>query len=432
MNDKKTNDGVGAYKWVALALLTVGYFMQQGTRQIFNSVLPQMKADFPGVTGSDWGTVMSVFSLVYGCCVLFAGVIGDLFSRKKVIASSLAVFSLAILVAGFARPLGPVSLVAYLVAAYGVVFAVGQCLLPSSANSILSQLHEKTRSTAMSVMQSSLYVAVVFVSLSAGWLSGLGRGAWRYPFWIFGALGLGWFLVTCFCLRDTKPLPPAPGAPQKASAKEAFLAFARKPSAWLLMVAFGFQVFTNFGFTVWTPVYLRDTFFSNTNMAATEVGFWTMFHSVIWHYAGCVIGIMLASRFSDRLAATWKPARLATNFVGLLAGAPCIYLAYTSNSLNLCAAGLFLFGLAHGVYDSNMFASLYDVIKPRYRASSTGFMCCGAFLVGAVAPKLIGAMMDAGITVKNCLASLSGAYFCGALTVLVTICLFLKKDYEQS
>ena len=148
-------------------------------------------------------------------------------------------------------------------------------------------------------------------------------------------------------------------------------------------------------------------------------------------YAGCVIGIMAASRFSDRLAATWKPARMATNVVGLLAGAPCIYLAYASDSLALCAAGLFLFGLAHGVYDSNMFASLYDVIKPRYRASSTGFMCCGAFLVGAVAPKLIGAMMDAGVSVKNCLASLSGAYFCGALTVLVAIVLFLKKDYEQ-
>ena len=103
------------------------------------------------------------------------------------------------------------------------------------------------------------------------------------------------------------------------------------------------------------------------------------------------------------------------------------FVAYAGEVFLTC-----LFGLAHGVYDSNMFASLYDVIKPRYRASSTGFMCCGAFLVGAVAPKLIGAMMDAGITVKNCLASLSGAYFCGALTVLVTICLFLKKDYEQS
>ena len=432
MNDRETNDGAGAYKWVALALLTVGYFMQQGTRQIFNSVLPQMKLEFTSVAASDWGTVMTVFAAVYGVCVLFAGVLGDLFSRKKTILISVALFSLAILASGFARPFGWLSLVSYLVVVYSVVFAVGQCLYPSSANSILSQLHDKTRSMAMSVMQSALYVAVVAVSLASGWLAGLGQGAWRYPFWVFGGFGLALFVVFALFLRDTKPVPAAPGAVQKPSMAEAFKAFAVKPSAWLLMVAFGFQVFTNFGFTVWTPVYLRETFFADKAMAATEAGFWTMFHSVIWHYAGCVIGIMLASRFSDRLAATWKPARLATNFVGLLAGAPCIYLAYTSNSLNLCAAGLFLFGLAHGVYDSNMFASLYDVIKPRYRASSTGFMCCGAFLVGAVAPKLIGAMMDAGITVKNCLASLSGAYFCGALTVLATICLFLKKDYEQS
>lgn len=431
MNDRETNDGAGAYKWVALALLTVGYFMQQGTRQIFNSVLPQMKLEFTSVAASDWGTVMTVFAAVYGVCVLFAGVLGDLFSRKKTILVSVALFSLAILASGFARPFGWLSLVSYLVVVYSVVFAVGQCLYPSSANSILSQLHARTRSMAMSVMQSALYVAVVAVSLASGWLAGLGTGAWRYPFWVFGGFGLALFVVLALFLRDTKPVPPAPGAAQKPSMAEAFKAFAVKPSAWLLMVAFGFQVFTNFGFTVWTPVYLRETFFADKAMAATEAGFWTMFHSVIWHYAGCVVGIMAASRFSDRLAATWKPARMATNVVGLLAGAPCIYLAYASDSLALCAAGLFLFGLAHGVYDSNMFASLYDVIKPRYRASSTGFMCCGAFLVGAVAPKLIGAMMDAGVSVKNCLASLSGAYFCGALTVLVAIVLFLKKDYEQ-
>ncbi len=427
MNEERRDN----YKWVALALLTVGYFMQQGTRQIFNSVLPQMKLEFSSVAASDWGTVMTVFAAVYGFSVMFAGVLGDLFSRKKTILISVMMFSVAILVSGFARPFGWLSLVSYLVVAYSVVFAVGQCLYPSSASSILSQLHEKTRSMAMSIMQSALYVAVVAVSLASGWLAGLGQGAWRYPFWVFGGLGIVLFMVLLFCLRDTQSLPPAPGAVAKPSMAEAFKAFIVKPSAWLLMAAFGFQVFTNFGFTVWTPVYIRETFFSNANIPSTEAGFWTMFHSVIWHYAGCVIGIMIASRISDKLAATWKPARMATNFVGLLAGAPCIYLAYASNSLTLCATGLFLFGLAHGVYDSNMFAALYDVIKPRYRASSTGFMCCGAFLVGAVAPKLIGAMMDAGITVKNCLASLSGAYFGGAVVVLITICLFLKRDYEK-
>lgn len=428
MQDEKNT---GSYKWVALALLTVGYFMQQGTRQIFNSVLPQMKTEFTSVAASDWGTVMTVFAAVYGLCVLFAGVLGDLFSRKKTILISVSLFSLAILASGFARPFGWLSLVSYLVAVYSVVFAAGQCLYPSSANSILSQLHDKTRSMAMSIMQSALYVAVVAVSLASGWLAGLGRGAWRYPFWVFGGFGVALFFVLLVFLRDTKPLPSASGADAKPSMLEAFKAFAVKPSAWLLMVAFGFQVFTNFGFTVWTPVYLRDTFFSHANMAPTEVGFWTMFHSVIWHYAGCVIGILFASRVSDKLAAKWRPARMATNVVGLLAGAPCIFLAYYTNSLALCAAGLFLFGLAHGVYDSNMFAALYDVIKPRYRASSTGFMCCGAFLVGAVAPKLIGVMMDSGVSVKNCLTGLSIAYLAGAVTVLVTVLLFLRRDYEK-
>lgn len=422
----------GSYKWVALALLTVGYFMQQGTRQIFNAVLPQMKADYPSIASSDWGTVMSVFSLVYGFAVLFGGVLGDLFSRKRLIVFSVALFSAMCLLSGFADRVGAAHIVMFLTVVFGVVFAIGQCLLPSSSNSILSQLHEETRSTAMSIMQSALYVAVVLVSLASGWLSGLGTGSWRYPFWLLGGAGLVWFAVMAVFLRDTKPLPPAPGAPAKASAKEAFLAFAKKPSAWLLMLAFGFQVFTNFGFTVWTPVYMKSTYYADPALKGTVAASMAAFHSVIWHYAGCLIGIMVASRISDRLAGHWKPARMAMNFVGLLTGAPCIFLSYYTNSLALCCTGLFLFGLAHGFYDSNMFAALYDVIKPRYRAAATGFMCFGAFVMGSVAPKLIGAMMDSGVSVKNCLTSLSGAYLAGAVTVLVTICLFLRRDYEQS
>ncbi len=427
MNETKNDN----YKWVALALLTVGYFMQQGTRQIFNAVLPQLKGEFPAVASSDWGNVMAVFSLVYGFSVLFGGVLGDLFSRKKIIAFSLALFSAMCVLAGFARPIGPVSITLYLTIVIGVVFAVGQCLLPSSSSSILSQLHDKTRSTALSIMQTALYISVVLVSLGAGWLSGLGKGTWSYPYWIFGGLGLAWFVVICLFLRDTKPLPPAADAPAKPSVKEAFTSFVVKPSAWMLMLAFGFQVFTNFGFTVWTPVYMKETYFNSPALSGTAAAASAAFHSVIWHYAGCLIGIIFASRISDRLAAKWRPARMTMNFVGLLAGAPCIFLAYCTNSLTWCCTGLFLFGIAHGIYDSNMFASLYDVIKPRYRAAATGFFCFGAFVMGSLAPKLLGALKDAGVSYKSCLSGLSLAYFAGAVVVLVTILAFMKKDYEQ-
>lgn len=427
MNDEPKRDN---YKWVALALLTVGYFMQQGTRQIFNAVLPQMKEDYASVAASDWGTVMSVFSLVYGFAVLFGGVLGDFFSRKRIITFSVALFSAMCLLSGFAGVGGAAHIVMFLTIVFGVVFAIGQCLLPSSSTSILGQLHEETRSTALSIMQSALYIAVVLVSLGSGWLSGLGAGSWRYPFWILGGFGLIWFVVLAFFLRDTKPLPPPPGAPAKPSVKEAFLAFAAKPSAWLLMLAFGFQVFTNFGFTVWTPVYMKSAYYSDPTLKGTVAASMAAFHSVIWHYAGCLVGIMFASRISDKLAKKWKPARMTMNLIGLAAGAPCIFLSYWANSLPLCCTGLFLFGLAHGFYDSNMFAALYDVIKPRYRAAATGFMCFGAFVMGSIAPKLLGALKDSGMTYKTCLSGLAFAYLAGAVTVLITILLFLKRDYE--
>ena len=36
------------YKWMLLALVSATYFLAQGTRQIYNAVLPQIKADFAG------------------------------------------------------------------------------------------------------------------------------------------------------------------------------------------------------------------------------------------------------------------------------------------------------------------------------------------------------------------------------------------------
>jgi hypothetical protein len=41
-------DTDGKYKWVLLALLAATYFLAQGTRQIYNAVLPQIQADFAG------------------------------------------------------------------------------------------------------------------------------------------------------------------------------------------------------------------------------------------------------------------------------------------------------------------------------------------------------------------------------------------------
>ena len=66
--EKKDN-----YKWWALGLLWVAFFLQQGTRQLFGPSVPAIGASF-GVDKVALGVVGTVFAMTYGICVPFAGI----------------------------------------------------------------------------------------------------------------------------------------------------------------------------------------------------------------------------------------------------------------------------------------------------------------------------------------------------------------------
>ena len=66
------------YKWVVLLLVSIAYFLAQGTRLIYSAVLPQIKADFAasGVTDAqlqlDYSDVVAVVgALAILCARLF-------------------------------------------------------------------------------------------------------------------------------------------------------------------------------------------------------------------------------------------------------------------------------------------------------------------------------------------------------------------------
>lgn len=50
------------YKWFLVGLLWVAYFLNQGDRQIFNTVIPLIKADL-GLTDYDIGDVVMISQL---------------------------------------------------------------------------------------------------------------------------------------------------------------------------------------------------------------------------------------------------------------------------------------------------------------------------------------------------------------------------------
>lgn len=404
------------YRWFALALLCVTYFLQQGTRQIFRATLPQIKVDF-GATDVQLGMIATAFMVVYGVVVPFAGVLADLFRRKWMIVAGVLLFSLGTFVAGFSGGVWT------LLALYGIMAAVGQCFFPSSATSLIAQLHPQTRATALSIFQSALYVGVVGCSVVSGWLAGLGTGEWRKAFWIFGAIGLVWLVLLVVFLRDTPPPVKAGAQAEKASAKEAILAMLRKPSAILLTLGFGMSMYGSNGFLTWMKVFMEE------DLHLTSMG--AAFHAVFWFYLGALAGITVAGRVSDRLAGRRKGVRMEMNVLGLALCAPCVWWVSQSAGVTACCIALATWGFAFGIYDSNFFASLYDVVTPRYRAASTGLFLCIGFVLGAFAPVVLGWIKNA-MSMRSGFASLSAFYVAGALFILVARVFFLKRDYVSS
>ncbi|MDO4575491.1 MAG: MFS transporter [Planctomycetia bacterium] len=414
------------YKWVLLGLVWVTYFLQQGTRQMYGAMLPQIKEYFQagGVTDVQLGLVVSMFVLVYAFAVPFAGITADLFRRKWVLVLGTLLFSTGIFLSGFATTVG------MLLITYSILNAIGQSMVPSPSTSLIAQFHTDTRSTALSIYQMALYIGIVICSCVSGWVSGLGQGSWRWAFLFFGAFGIVWFFVLLLFLRDT----PAAAKPSqdkekekkpvaKATLQDVILAIFTKPSFILMTLAFGMCLYGANGYKTWMTTYLKETFPFLTPTTAA-------FHAVFWFFAGALVGIAIASRISDRVAKKRPTFRMEMNCIGLVMAAPAVFLVVNVPGFIACCAALFFYGMAQGVYDSNFFAAIYDVVEPRFHAAATGIFCCGAFIIGAFAPPVLG-WMSQHLSMKAGFSSLAIFYLAGAAFIMMACLFYLKKDFVR-
>lgn len=407
------------YRWAALGLLWVAYFLLQGTRQIYGATLPQIRADF-GVDDLRMGMVASAFFFAYAAVVPLGGFAADLFRRKGVIVLGAALFVSGVFLASFASSIG------LLILTYGVLNGVGQSLVPTASTSVIQQLHADSRATALSVYQLAAYAGIILCSVSSGWLGSFGPGGWRTAFRLFGGFGVLWVVVLVVFLRDTPPAASPTAAvrlPVLAALKAGALAMLTKPSAVLMTLAFGLSNFGDIGFRTWMPTFLQES----RGLAPASAAF----HAVIWFYVGGFLGILAGSRLSDAgRRRGWIGARLDCNLIGLVLCAPLVWLVVrTTGSLAVTAAALAAYGFVHGFYDANFIASFYEVIVPRYRTSAYGLYACGAFALGACAPVVLGALRQA-FPMTTAFALLGGFYLAAAALTLVARTVFLKRDYE--
>ncbi|RYC69381.1 MULTISPECIES: MFS transporter [Spirosoma] len=399
------------YRWELLLWLWLAFFFNQADRQIFNVSLPLIKTDL-GLTDAQAGLVGSLFALTLGLMIPMAGVAGDLLSRKRIIGFSLLFWSAATLLTGLSNSL------IHLIVLRSLAVGGGEAFYAPAANGLISQHHHQTRALAMSIHQTSLYAGVVVSGALGGYIAQ--QYGWKNAFYLFGGAGVILSIILFVRLRPTPTLAATiSGMEQTAFFKEALLALLRKPAARLLCGAFLTLVVVNVGYTVWTPTFLHEKF----GLSVAEAGFTSMFY----HHVAAFVGVMGGGWLSDRLAMRSVRYRLIIQSGGLLLGVPFIVgmgQAATPFWTFVCLAG---FGFCRGLYEANLYTTLFEVIEPPYRSTAVGLSAMFAYVIAALVPFLLGYLKPT-VGLSNGLSSLGLAYLLGGLCVLATLRWYFQKD----
>ena len=404
------------YKWRLLAFLFVAFFIELGSRQLYSAALPQIRLEFLkyGVTNAQLGAVGTVFGAVFGLALMVSGLAADLLGRKRVLVAGTVLFSVGIFGSGFAKGIGGMMLF------YGIMNALGQCCIAPASYALISKYHVDTRSTAMAIFQGAVYSGIILSSLFGGILAEQGEGVWRWAFWIMGAGGVAWAVAMQFGLRP-EPVAEASGAEKdEASVKEAFFALLKKPTAVLIAVAFGFFMYGNLGLRLWMPMFMTHSF-EGVGTAKAAL------HGVLWLNLFALASCILTAKAIDRFGTKRPRIRLEVSVLGfLLCIAPVVWVA-KAGGFGICCVALSVLGLTVGVYDAAHYPAMFDCIAPRYRSAATGITGCMAFLMGSLAPLVLGWMSDR-MSMRTGIASLGAFYLAGAIVLLPAMIWFFKRD----
>ena len=158
---------------------------------------------------------------------------------------------------------------------------------------------------------------------------------------------------------------------------------ARTPTLLCLMGAFMCANFVAVVLLSWMPKFLFDKFQMSLAMAGLTATVFVQLASM----AGAPLGGWLADTWRRRS----PRGRIAVQMIGVLGGAPFVALCGLTPSVGTVMVALTFWGLFKGLYDANIFASVFDVVRPEARGTAAGFMNTFGWLAGGgSAPLVIG------------------------------------------
>jgi len=290
--------------------------------------------------------------------------------------------------------------------------------------SFLADYHGRaTRSRALGIHQTSVYLGTAGGAVLAGRLAE--HFGWRSPFFVLGLAGAAYALVLGFLLVEpvrgqsevAKPesIDPAlgdeldQGMISKEGLWEKIAGILTNRAAVLLLCVFVGANFVAAAFLTWLPTFIYRKFALGVSDSSTT--------STVWPLAS-LVGALWGGVLADWAARHRQGGRILVPSLGLILGAPFVFLAGWSESFWMLVAALAAAGLCKGIYDANIFASLFDVVRPGDRGTAAGLMNSVGWTGGFLAPVAVG-LGSRNFGLSGAIASNTAVYLLVGLLALV-------------
>lgn len=397
--------------WLLVAFTWVAYCLNYSDRQVIFSIFPILKSELH-FTDAQLGLTGSVFLWVYGLCSPIAGQIGDRFSKRRLVALSLLLWSGITALTGVAHSVGGVL-------ACRALTGVTESLFVPAAVALLANAHRpENRSRAFALYGTGQLAGIVV----GGWYGGFVAQdfQWRLAFYSLGLAGI----VYCFpyfrFLRSFSE--EAHVETTKSGNVLAVTALVRIPT--YLVLCF---VSCIFNLTLWLLyTWLPDFFYEKFSLSLASAGY----TATIYLQTASLVGTLAGGVLADYWYRRTKTARFWVIAIGLLLAAPCVHLIGNSDSLFFTKVAAVAFGLVGGLALANLYISAFDVVPADTRASAVAVMNLAAYLTSGFAPLLTGVWKQS-IGIHRMMSYTSVLLVAAALVLFAAARFLVPADYKR-
>jgi MFS family permease len=408
------------YKWYVIGMLWLICLLNYADRISIFSLFPLLQSELH-LTPVQLGLLGSAFAWVYGLMAPVGGNVADAIRRKTAILGGLFVWSAIAVATSFTRGFRQLL---FFMGAEGL----GETFYYPASMSLISDYHgPDTRSRAMGLHQTGVYAGTVVGAFLAGLIGE--RYGWRSCFAFFGTLGIGLGLVLRRYIHEPRrgadghvnsPSGRMAELPERMRIRDYLKMAGKTPTALLLMGAFICAAFVGLVLLTWMPIYLHNNFKMSLAMAG--------FSATFFAQAAAMVGSPLGGWLADLLRRRTPGGRMMVQTGAALCGAPFVVLCGWTRHAGWALVALTVWGLCKGVYDSNVFASIFDVTPPEARGTAAGLMNMVGWLGGGgLAPVLIG-YISQRTSLGFAISCSAAGYIAAGLLLITGIMCYVRED----